>query len=263
MTDQPGSEPGNEYEALFRPEPPAPTPASAEVKPTHIDRAETGRVFKSQGVQGNEQALLALPTSRISKLRTLERVDTPITDEQAIRIGRVSQHESAVPTDAPQGERTRSQGRGAVFGSLSALWIYGITIGATLIFGLLDVLIFGGEPGAFSGLGLLAVSIFISLAVRSQDDSQAIYAPAIAFFVMAITVGQINVTDTSLINRFVSVFFILGNNWFWVIGSTIMALGIVAFRRRSLRYIQHALHQTILLGLLGCRRFNVSSQFRW
>jgi hypothetical protein len=96
-------------------------------------------------------------------------------------------------------------------------------------------LIFGGEPGAFAGVGLLAASIFVSLAVRSQDDSQAIFAPAIAFFVMAITVGQINVTDTSLINRFISVFFILGNNWFWVIGSTIIALGVVAFRRRSLR----------------------------
>ncbi|NQW32278.1 MAG: hypothetical protein HQ468_06085, partial [Actinomycetales bacterium] len=105
----------------------------------------------------------------------------------------------------------------------------------TLVFGLVDVLIFGGEPGALSGFGLLAVSVFASLAIRSQDDSQAIFAPAIAFFVMAMTVGQINVTDTSLINRFVTVFFTLGNNWFWVIGSTIIALGVVAFRRRSFR----------------------------
>ena len=52
---------------------------------------------------------------------------------------------------------------------------------------------------------------------------------------MAMTVGQINVTDTSLMNRFVTVFFTLGNNWFWVIGSTIVALGVVAFRRRSFR----------------------------
>jgi hypothetical protein len=225
VTDQPGEE----YEALFRPDQPAPTPAPVEAAPTQIDRVETGRVFKSQGVQGNEEALLALPTGRTSKLRTLERVNTPSQAEH------VSQGGIALHAPAPQEERSRSTGRGAVFGSLSALWIYGITIGATLIFGLLDVLIFGGEPGAFTGVGLLAVSIFVSLAVRSQDDSQAIFAPAIAFFVMAITVGQINVTDTSLINRFVSVFFILGNNWFWVIGSTIIALGVVAFRRRSLR----------------------------
>ena len=226
MTDQPGEE----YEALFRPNEPTPEPVPVEVIPTAVGPVETGRVFKSQGVQGNEEALLALPTARTTKLRTLERVSTPAQAEH------VSQGGIAIPAPAaPREERVHSSGRGAVFGSLSALWIYGITIGATLIFGLLDALIFGGEPGAFTGVGLLGTSIFVSLAVRSQDDSQAIFAPAIAFFLMAITVGQINVTDTSLINRFVSVFFILGNNWFWVIGSTIIALGIVAFRRRSLR----------------------------
>jgi len=231
VTDQPGSE----YEALFRPDQPAPEPAPIDEASHQVDRAETGRVFRSQGVQGNEEALLALPTGRISKLRTLERVDTPSIDEHASQADHVSQQGIPMDAPAPREKRTRSGGRGAVFGTLNALWIYGITIGAALIFGLLDVLIFGGEPGALAGIGLLLVSIFVSLAVRSQDDSQAIYAPAIAFFVMAITVGQINVTDTSLINRFMSVFFILGNNWFWVIGSTIIALGIVAFRRRSLR----------------------------
>lgn len=237
MNDQPGEE----YEALFRPDEPAPAPIPAEVMPTAVGPVETGRVFKSQGVQGNEEALLALPATRTSKLRTLERVSTPAQAEHVSQSGialhaQVPDRTGHIPApSAPKEERVHSSGRGAVFGTLSALWIYGITIGATLIFGLLDVLIFGGEPGAFTGVGLLGVSIFISLAVRSQDDSQAIFAPAIAFFVMAITVGQINVTDTSLINRFVSVFFILGNNWFWVIGSTIIALGIVAFRRRSLR----------------------------
>ncbi len=218
MTDQPG----DEYEALFRPQEPAREPEAAV--PQGVGPVETGRVFKSQGVQGNEEALLALPTSRTSKLRTLERVSSPPQSEH------VSQGGIALHSPAPE-----RNGHGAVFGSLSALWIYGITIGVTLIFGLADVLIFGGEPGAFSGFGLLAVSVFISLAVRSQDDSHAIFAPAIAFFVMAMTVGQINVTDTSLINRLVTVFFILGNNWFWVIGSTIITLGVVAFRRRSLR----------------------------
>ena len=206
-----------------------------------VGPVETGRVFKSQGVQGNEEALLALPTGRTSKLRTLERVNTPTQAEHVSQVGIALNApvperpgQMPAPTDR-QEERVYSSGRGAIFGSLNALWIYGITIGVTFIFGLVDVLIFGGEPGAFSGVALLAVSIFASLAVRSQDDSQAIFAPAIAFFVMAITVGQINITDSSLINRFVSVFFILGNNWFWVIGSTIISLGIVAFRRRSLR----------------------------
>ena len=230
MTDQPGEE----YEALFRPAEPTPEPVVAE--PT-----ETGRVFKSQGVHGNEEALLALPSSRTSKLRTLERVNSPAESEHASQ-GAMAMHSPApkrsgqIPApESAKGQRVRESRRGTVFGALSALWIYGITVGVTLIFGLVDVLIFGGEPGALSGFGLLAVSVFASLAIRSQDDSQAIFAPAIAFFVMAMTVGQINVTDTSLINRFVSVFFTLGNNWYWVIGSTIIALGVVAFRRRSFR----------------------------
>jgi len=221
VTDQPG----DEYEALFRPDQPA-------VEPSAMSPVETGRVFKSQGVEGNEEALLALPASRTGKLRTLERANVPPGSE---RVGHAGIKQPVPAPVVPPEERSRARGRGAVFGGLSASWIYGITIGVTLIFGLVDVLVFGGEPGAFSGVGLLAVSVFVSLAVRSQDDSQAIFAPAIAFFVMAVTVGQINVTDTSLINRFVSVFFILGNNWFWVIGSTIMALGVVAFRRRSQR----------------------------
>ena len=45
MTDQPGEE----YEALFRPEEPAAEPVVAQI-------TETGRVFKSQGVHGNEEA---------------------------------------------------------------------------------------------------------------------------------------------------------------------------------------------------------------
>ena len=52
-----------EYEVLFRPKEPTP---------------ETGRVFKSQGVHGNEEALLALPHSRIRKLRTLERITSGV-----------------------------------------------------------------------------------------------------------------------------------------------------------------------------------------
>ena len=248
MTDQPG----DEYEALFRPDEPVPPVQNFEVEdevavvePRSVGPIETGRVFRSQGVQGNEEALLALSSARTSKLRTLERVDVRPESEHVSEVG-IAMH-SPVPERAghvsppviPREERstqhTQYTQRGAVFGSLGALYVYGITIGVTLVFGLLDVLIFGGEPGALAGFGLLVAAVFGSLAVRSQDDSQAIFAPAIAFFVMAITVGQINVTDTSLINRFVTVFFVLGNNWYWVIGSTIIALGVVAFRRRSSR----------------------------
>ena len=230
MTDQPG----DEYAALFR-------PAEPSAEPAVVEPTETGRVFKSQGVRGNEEALLALPSSRTSKLRTLERMSSP-PESKRVSHGKIAL-DSPIPERSGQipapvtvrDPRVRESGRGALFGTLSVTWIYGVTVGVSLIFGLADVLIFGGEPGALSGFGLLMVSIFASLAIRSQDDSQAIFSPAIGFFAVVVTVGQIHVTDTSLINRLVSVFFILGNNWFWVIGSTIIALAVVAFRRRASR----------------------------
>ena len=87
MTDQPGEE----YEALFRPEEPAAEPVVAPI-------TETGRVFKSQGVHENEEALLALPTSRASKLRTLERART---SDQIAQRGRPP----SSPGLKPQGHR--------------------------------------------------------------------------------------------------------------------------------------------------------------
>ncbi len=80
MTEQPGEE----YEALFRPEEPAPEPVVAQI-------TETGRVFKSQGVHGNEEALLALPTSRTSKSRTLQRVNSP-PESEYVTQGEISMH---------------------------------------------------------------------------------------------------------------------------------------------------------------------------
>ena len=60
MTDQPG----DEYEALFRPDEPVPPVQNFEVEdevavvePRSVGPIETGRVFRSQGVQGNEEAL--------------------------------------------------------------------------------------------------------------------------------------------------------------------------------------------------------------
>jgi len=48
-------QPGDEYEALFRPDAPATEPP--EVKTDSAGPVETGRVFKSQGVQGNEDGI--------------------------------------------------------------------------------------------------------------------------------------------------------------------------------------------------------------
>jgi hypothetical protein len=127
-------------------------------------------------------------------------------------------------------DRQRQQRAGS--GSLTGLGVYAVTIGVTLILAFGETLIFGGEPGVITGIGLLAVSIFAALAVRTYDGIHAIFAPSIAFFVASLTAGQVGITTTGLTGRAVVVFFLLGSNWIWILGSTAAALVIVALRRR-------------------------------
>jgi hypothetical protein len=60
----------------------------------------------------------------------------------------------------------------------------------------------------------------------------AIFAPPIAFFLAAITAGQVDLNAADVSGRLVAVFFLLGANWIWIVGSTVAALVIVALRRR-------------------------------
>jgi hypothetical protein len=248
---------GQEYEGLFRPEIPQELPveeAFADPLPPEGDQpastpSETGRIFRSQGVSGHDDALIAIPLQKSGRLRTLTRdsqresigvLDAEIALPPATaNVPGIAMHAPAPipsPRTSSREERKPTSGsRSELVGSLSAPWVYLIAISVTLVFGLGNVLIFGGEPGLLAGIGLLLATLFTSFAVRSSDDIHAIYAPAISFFIMAATIGQINIADSSIINRGVAVFFILGNNWIWVIGSTVIALVIVALRRRSIR----------------------------
>lgn len=246
-------EPEDPYANLFRPVEPEIVEIEVEIEqPSSAtpEPAETGRVFKSLGVTGHEEALVAVPVHKAGKLRTLTRDDSqrtnviPVststvigTDTSNLEASNVEVlEEPAVKVRTERSTRARSSSaRPEFIGSLSALWVYAITIAVTMIFSLGDVLIFGGLPGFLSGLGLLLATIFVSFAVRQSDDIHVIYAPAIAFFLMAITVGQINVTANSFFDRLIEVFFILGGNWIWILGSTAFALTVVAIRRRSLR----------------------------
>ena len=251
--DEPGvNEPGvngpgieDPYENLFRPVEPEIAEVKLEVEveqpsPATPAPSETGRVFKSLGVAGHEEALVAVPLHKAGKLRTLTRDDKHNTNvipvsTSAVAVDEVREETSPrVRTERSTHARSTSA-RPEFIGSLSALWVYAITIAVTLIFSLGDVLIFGGLPGFLSGLGLFLATIFVSFAVKQSDDIHVIYAPAIAFFLMAITVGQINVTANSFLDRLIEVFFILGGNWIWILGSTAFALTVVAIRRRSLR----------------------------
>ena len=250
--------PEDPYASLFRPEEPQPDSRASTHKDSESNTpSETGRVFKSQGVSGHEEALLAVPHQKSGKLRTLSRSSQQNTDVIAINasasgsaanmsISEIAMHMPAPDQPLANSEqsprvrnqetpRKRSSGRSTFVDSLSAPWVYSITIAVTMIFALGNVFLFNSQPGALTGIGLLGATVFVSFAVKTPDDIHAIYAPAIAFFIVSITVGQINFSGSGLINRGIEVFFVLGQNWIWIIGSTVIALTIVALRRRSLR----------------------------
>lgn len=257
-TDQVSNAAEDPYASLFRPEEPTPDSQEISLKGSGSNPpAETGRVFKSQGVNGHEEALLAVPHQKSGKLRTLTRGSQQNTDVISIEASasgsteNVSISEIAMHMPAPKQPRAhpeqsprarnhkssgqRSTGRSHLVDSLGAPWVYAITVTVTVVFALGNVFLFNSQPGALTGIGLVGATIFVSFAVKSSDDIHAIYAPAIAFFIVAVTVGQINFSGSGFINRSIEVFFVLGQNWIWIIGSTVIALTIVALRRRSLR----------------------------
>ena len=117
---------------------------------------------------------------------------------------------------------------------VTPLGVYAVTIGATVAAGAVDILIGGPGLGITTGVVLLIASIFCALRVRVTDLAVAVIAPPIAFLVATITVGQVGMSETGgLLGRVVASFFMLADNWIWIIGATVIALAITLLRGRS------------------------------
>jgi hypothetical protein len=67
-------------------EPEEPAPAAAHPVASAGPVADTGRLFRSQGVTGHDATVLAVPADRAGRLRTLDRVDpsTALASEPAV-----------------------------------------------------------------------------------------------------------------------------------------------------------------------------------
>ncbi|MGA1146467.1 MAG: hypothetical protein ACO3YU_05660 [Candidatus Nanopelagicales bacterium] len=250
------------------PDPPLPEPQVPESAVELVAAPEKeGRLFRSRGAPERDDALTAIGSMQARRLRTMARGDDPgapngdeflppelIIDEvvaepvpilptassgepaPALQVmsGAARTVQDLPSRDERRRERRASrpddQRRGS--GSLTALGVYAVTIGVTVILAFGETLFFGGEPGLITGIGLLIVSIFAAFAVRTSDGIHAIFAPPIAFLIASLTAGQVGVTSTGITGRAVVVFFLLGGNWIWIVGSTAAALVIVALRRR-------------------------------
>jgi hypothetical protein len=229
-------------EAIAAPADPHPSPLDVPPDPV----ADTGRLFRSQGVVDHDEAVLALTSDRSGKLRTLARRDeTVLPDAGPVLVetpldGEGDQVPNAATADPGAGATRRRIGRrrGAESGhrarGITAGAVYLIVIGVTVLVALANVLIADGKVGWPTGVALVISSVYAALTVRREDDSVAIIVPPVAFLVAALTAGQLFLgsAEGSLLNRAVVAFFTLADNWFWVIGATAAALVIVLVRRR-------------------------------
>ena len=235
------------YSSLFRP--PDDVPPAKNSQP-----ADTGRLFRSSRATTGADAIAAVSSDRVGKLRTLQVIDgearpvapaplagllppTPRrTAPAVIAITPDADLPALVAIDEPRGRRARRTFTNSTNTTptrgLRPIGVYAIVIGSTLLFGCIDIFVAGAGLGLVTGLGLLISSAFAALTVRTGDLAVAVIAPPIAFFIAAITIGQIGVTITggALIGRGVTVFFTLADNWLWVIVSTLIALAIVIVR---------------------------------
>jgi hypothetical protein len=223
--------------------PDAEPPTAVPDAPSIVD---TGRLFRSRGVLGHDEAVLALSSDHFGRLRTLERRDEATPQAPAvIPIGGVVADAGPAKLDdgagspagdpgqqdgsAPEGGRTTHRSRQITGGA-----VYIIVIGVTVLVGFANALISDGDIGWPTGLALLASTVYSALTVRRSDDVVAIIAPPLAFVLAAMTAGQLLLgsAEGSILNRAVIVFFTLADNWAWIIGSTAAALVIVLVRRR-------------------------------
>lgn len=215
----------------------------AEAIPEINDRE--GRLYRSVGAEHLPEAIPALTTSQAGRLRTVKDSHPRSTERAAPEIVRISEEvaapgsvliaEELAPARQPIEEfapRAEALAANKKDGKLTALGVYALVLLVPTIVALLQAFIFGSAPNAITGIVMVIVAAAAALLVRASDDFTAIIAPPIGFLLITLTAGQVNLNASSITGRLVDVFFTLGNNWMWIVGSTGIALLIVALRRR-------------------------------
>lgn len=191
---------------------------------------ESGRLFRSVGAAAIPAAIPALTSSQAGRLRTVRDRDDDAMRVETIRPDPIPAAVAIEPSVeyAPREPEIASPREGRI----TAIGVYIGVIGLTTLIALGQVVVFGGQPNWIAGAALVAVSVAAAIGVRRKDDLTAVFAPPLAFLVVALTAGQVNGAGDSLTSRAVAAFFVLGYNWMWIVGATLAALVIVVLRRR-------------------------------
>jgi hypothetical protein len=201
------------YRDLFRAEPDAPEPSA------------TGRLFRTYRVGDVTDALIAIKPEQARRLRTMQPEDAA-PDSPPVEVAEVEVTEEPVAESRSKKRPKRSRAPGLRPGA-----VYVIDILVTVLVAFIESFV-RGELGWLTGVALLVVSVYTATVVRMSDWVVVVIAPPIAFFMAAITAGQMNLSDTSVINRVAQVFFTLGTSWFWILGSIALAFATTVVRRR-------------------------------
>ena len=217
---------------------PAPVADVIAAAPLADPIADTGRLFRSQGVSGHDETVLALASTHLGRLRTLDRqrdgeAAAVLLDAGPVDPANLDEHAIppvVAPAEGKPAMTTHHRSRHITGGA-----VYIIVIGVTVLVGFANALLASGDISWPTGLALLASSVYAALVVRREDDTVAMIVPPIAFLVAALTAGQLFLgsAEGTILNRAVVVFFTLADNWVWVIGATVAALAIVLVRRRA------------------------------
>ena len=113
---------------------------------------------------------------------------------------------------------------------------FAVITAVTTAIGLLEYAIVG-SIGWLTGIFFVAASAFVALAIKPQDMPTAVISPPIAYFVAAILAAQpsiIGSTGNFWVLQATSLVTALAFNAPWVFGGTLVALGIVVFRRYAM-----------------------------
>ena len=221
---------------------PSEQPSEVVVAEAAPQSPRTGRLFRSSGAPDDAAALLAVPASQASKLRTLKQGEpAPAAPLVIGALPDVVSEEVVVEREperpAPRRHESQiseaSEHRAQRTGSLTAVGAYVVVTAVTVVLALGSALIFGQAMGILTGVGLIATSVFSALAIRRNDDINAVFAPPIAYFITIVTAGQIGINVQSFSGRLVEIFFLMGTNWIWLGAAVLAALIIVALRRRT------------------------------
>ena len=107
-----------------------------------------------------------------------------------------------------------------------------LTSAAMMVVMALDIL-FTGDIGILSNVGLVAISLVSALKVRTADYQAGVWVAPIAWFVSLITVGQLAPMrgGSFMREQILHLAYGLAMHAWWIIGATALSGGVAIFRR--------------------------------